>query len=59
MKYISDTDTLVVNKEDIETLDTIIELFEYGYETSDLSSLLTIIGEKKKKYGILNIKYED
>lgn len=59
MEYISDTDTLVVNKEDIKTLDVITDLFEYGFDSYDLSSLLTVIEEKKKKYGIMNIKYKD
>lgn len=59
MKYIPDTDTLIVNKEDIKTLDVITDLFEYGFVPDDLCSLLTIMEEKKKKYGIINIKYED
>lgn len=59
MKYISDTDTLVVNKEDIKTLDVITDLFEYGFDPEDLCLLLGAMIKKKEKYRLINIKYED
>lgn len=59
MKYIPDTDTLIVNKEDIKTLDVITDLFEYGFDPYDLCSLRGAMIRKKEKYKIINIKYED
>lgn len=59
MKYIPDTDTLIVNEEDIKTLDIITDFFEYGFSTEDLCSLWGAMIRKKEKFGIINIKYED